>query len=181
MHGPYTTLKFMKKPFRPLVLNAFFTYKTCKKQFRDYTFSKRGGMPRPVAAICATVAAFVVAPLARSVRAIPVYRGKTTDALRTFRAVVAALENGDRLMVYPDMEYTAEAEKKSDIYDGFLSFDRYYFRKTGKRVPFVCIQIDDEARVIRTADPIYFTGDLPYEEEAPLIKEKIVEALYARQ
>lgn len=177
MHGPYTTLKYMKKPFRPLVLNVFFTYKTCKKQFKDYTFSERGGMPRFVAGIAASVAAFVVAPLVRSARALPVYRGKTTDVVRTFRAAVAALERGERIMVYPDLEYTAEAEKESDIYDGFLSFDRYYFRKTGKRVPFVCILIDDKTQTLRAADPIYFTGSVPFEEEAPRVKAEIVRTL----
>ncbi len=181
LHGPMTLMKWLKIPFRPMVLNVFFRYTDCRRQYKDFTFSKRAGMPRPVATVLATIAASAVAPLVRGVRAIPVYRGKTKKVFETFQKSLAALENGDKIAVFPDVEYTADSGHKSDIYTGFLSLDKYYYAKEKKHIPFIVLTVDDEKREIRASEPIFFPDDVPFVEAAVTVKENLMHHLYPEE
>lgn len=53
MRGPVTSLCWLPFPVRPWVLHVFTDRETCRAQYRGYTFSKRFGMPQPLAAFLA--------------------------------------------------------------------------------------------------------------------------------
>lgn len=88
--GPLAALCWLPFDVRPWVLHVFLERETCRKQYREYTFSKRFGMPDPLAALAAWGASGYVSGLMRSMEAIPVYRGMVKLG-HTFRETVAAL------------------------------------------------------------------------------------------
>ena len=96
--GPLATLCWLPVPARPWTFHMFLDRENCRTQYRDYTFSKRFGMPRPLAAAAAWGASGYVSALMRSMGAIPVHRG-TARIGATFRESVAALQAGDSVLL----------------------------------------------------------------------------------
>ena len=135
---------------RPLVLSVFDSYQEAKRHLRDYTFSVKMGKGRAFCAVASPIAAFVLSVLAHSARSIPVYRGEhAVKAVRTIRESVHALEDGDNLLIFPDIAYTDLEEKtEGEIYKGFLAIDKLFFRRNGQHISFVPVYIDKKTAVI---------------------------------
>ena len=62
---------------------------------------------------------------------------------------------GESLIVYPDIDYTGNYNKPSDIYDGFLYLGELYYKKTGTLLQFVPLLIDDKTRQICAGVPVH--------------------------
>ena len=97
MRGPLATMCWLPFPVRPWVFHVFMERDTCRAQFRDYTFSRRFGMSRPLSAFVAWAVSGYVSALMHSLRAVPVHRG-TVKIGETFRETVAALQEGDEML-----------------------------------------------------------------------------------
>jgi hypothetical protein len=52
------------------------------------------------------------------------------------------------------VEYTAGADKISEIYDGFLYLGEYYKKKSGKDLKFVPIYIDEQTKSLYEGEGI---------------------------
>lgn len=148
MHGPYTTLKWIPYDVHPMVFSVFFTRRDCYNQYANYTFTERAGKKKARFNLKAFLASLVVPGLVRAVGAIPVYRGSTVKAIKTFKHSTEALMRDESVIVYADVEYTADADKESEIYDGFLFLGEYYKRKSGKDLKFVPVYIDEKTKSI---------------------------------
>lgn len=170
MQGPLATLTSYGMEAHPLVLSVFFHYNDCRRQYRDFTFSERAGMKKPVAAVLSSLAALVVVPTIRSLRSIPVYRGRDLRSASTVKMTVECLVKGENVILYPDLAYSDVSDRTRDIYSGFLLFDKYYFRETGQHIRFVVLTPDKENRLIRQSAPL----SLP---EGPATKEAEKELL----
>lgn len=146
----------VKTTFRPWVLYVFTNYALAKKHLREYTFSKRMGKGKLFSALCAPVAAFALVSLTKSAKGIPVYRGK--DGMRsitTLKKSVQALQEGDHLLICPDVDYADDKQRKSgEIYRGFFAVDKLYRKKTGQGVDFVPVYMDEEKIVLHA--PVRF-------------------------
>ena len=175
LHGPIKVCQNFGFDVHLFVLNNFFTFKKCFHQYSTYTFTARYGK-KGISAFFGKVAAFfaalAVAPLVRSAKSIPVWRGGS-DSLVTFKKANEYLSKGENLILFPDKEYTNSADEKSDIYTGFLFIDKVYFRSTGKHLRFAVVNIDDEKREIHEIGSVAFSEGRDFKEEMPEIAEKI--------
>ncbi len=153
--GPVISLAWLDIPARMWVLNVFFNFNACFKQYYNYTFTKRFGIPKIIAAIIAFPISLFVSGLMHIMSALPVYRG-SRDIVKTFNASVLALENGQNILICPDIDYSDSGSEMGEMYKGFLHIERKYAKKTGNHVPFVPIRIDKRKRLICIGDAIYF-------------------------
>ena len=160
------------------VLHKFFGFKKIYKQYSEYTFTaryNRRGIALFLARIGAFFAALWLAPLIRSVRAIPVYRGGTEAAI-TFRRAMEYLERGESLAVFPDVDYTSGEGTPSKIYSGFLYLDRLYRRRYGRHLSFIAISVDEKSRTISEVGCVT-VGDGKTDEEIALAASKLHDML----
>lgn len=164
MAGPLTTLAQLPFPVRPWVLYLFFDREACRKQYAEYTFSKRFGLPRRLADLLASLTSGFVSSLVRSAAAIPVYRG-SVQAAATFRETIAALDAGDSVIIYPDVDYADSSEGIGEIYKGFLLLERFWRRKHSEPLLFVPIRMDRKKKLLRSEHPEQFDRDRPFDEE----------------
>ncbi len=178
MHGPFRTLTAKGMRARPCVLSVFHSYRGCVKQYADYTFSARAGMPRPLASVLAAGAALGVVPIVHALRSIAVYRGQSMQSAKTVKDSVAALLAGDHIIVYPDKDYTASDKESRSLYEGFLLFERHYFRKTGFHLPFVVLTLDDEKRLVNASAPIAFREDESYADASARVTHEILAEMF---
>ena len=162
----------VKNTFRPWVLHVLTDYDLAKKHFQEYTFPQRMGKGKLFSAFCSPIAARVLVSLVKSAKGIPVYRGK--DGMRsitTLKKSVEALQNGDCLLICPDVDYADEEIRKSgEIYRGFFAVDKLYRKKTGQSVDFVPVYMDEEKIVLHA--PVRF-GSLSDEETIAVITNGI--------
>ena len=169
LHGPKTVLVFGGVCVRPLVFHPFCDFAECRRQFADYTFSVRFHMPKLMAKVLAFLASLVVVPLMKSIGAIPVYRGGDRRAVGTIRTCVRRLTEGENIVLFPDIDYTADEAHASDIYTGFFTIDRFYKQKTGEHADVVVLHIDEATRTLTASAPI------PFDDSDPDMKEHAVE------
>lgn len=147
MHAQYTTLVGLPFDVHPFCLSVFFDKKDAYKQYKDYTFSVRKGKKPKKFSLKAKISAMVVSKLVNSLKCVPVYR-KSAGALTTFKTAMNYLQKGESLIVYVDVDYTADAQTISEIYSGFLALGEMYYRRNGKSLRFVPIYIDDKYRTV---------------------------------
>lgn len=153
MHGPYTTLKWLPFELHPMIIHLFFDKKTTVEHMRTYTLAGRYGRKAKRFSVAAYIMGCITPPLMKSLQAVPVYR-ESLKSMTTIKQGMKYLCKGESLIVYPDIHYTDGYDQTSDIYDGFLYFGELYRKRTGKKLQFIPLRIDDEKRLITAGKPI---------------------------
>ena len=176
MAGPLATQCWLPFPTRPWVLHVFLSREECRRQYRDYTFTQRFGLPRPAAVLLAWAVSGYASALVRSVGAIPVYRG-SARLKETFRRTVEALQAGDPVIVFPDVDYTDRSGDMGEIYDGFLLIDRFWQRVSDTPLDFVPLRLDRKVRRIAAGEAVRFDRTAPRQGETVRVREALLRGL----
>lgn len=172
MAGPLATLCWLPFPVRPWVFHVFTDKKTCYEQFSGYTFSKRFGLPQPLANFLAAVVSGYVSTLMASTGAIPVYRGSVHIGA-TFRETTAALQAGDSILIFPDVDYTDDSDDIGAVYDGFLLINRFWHRVSDKPLDFVPLRLNHQTRRITAGAPVRFDPAADQKAEMVRVREAL--------
>lgn len=172
MHGPLTVLRSSKVEVRAMVLNVFFDKKTAREHYLNVTFKNKRCKK-----LLAFFAGTFVPKMVNSGGFIPVYRGDDKRSFLTVKRAFERLSAGECVAVFPDKNYKAGYDEKSDIYSGFLVLEKLYFKKFEKHLKFVPLLIDDGRREIIEKPPICFSGEEDFKEESEQIKQKIIEEI----
>ncbi|MBE6944199.1 MAG: glycosyltransferase [Ruminococcaceae bacterium] len=157
MHGPYTTLKWLPAELHPMIIHMYFDRKATVKHMSKYTFAARYGRKPVRFNLAAHVMSWIAPPLMRSLQAVPVYR----DGLKSTTTIKEGLKHllrSESLIVYPDIHYMDKYDKPSEIYEGFLYIGELYYKKTGKKLSFVPLRIDDKSRRITAGQAVSITN-----------------------
>ena len=139
---------------------------------REYTFSKRFGMPEPLAAVLAWCASWYISALMRSMAAIPVHRG-TVKIGQTFRQTIAALQAGESVLIFPDVDYTDDSGGIGEIYDGFLLTERFWRKVSKEPLRFVPLRLDAASRRITEGRAVSFRRDADWKTEMARVREML--------
>ncbi len=181
MHGPVTLAAFMPFDTHVFALDCFFRFSTCFKQYSTYTFTARYSKS-PLRRIFGTVAAFFAAlfvpPLLRSMRAIAVHRGADMRAISTLRAALCALEVGESVTVFADVDYALKDESNQSIYTGFLLLEKMYYKKSGKHLSFTVLDYDEKNRRIVRKKTLAFLDGEAFDTGASRLSTEITRALF---
>jgi hypothetical protein len=172
LRGPLATLCWLPFAVRPWVLHVFMERETCRAQYRDYTFSQRFGMPEPAASLAAGAAAEYVSALMRSLGAIPVYRGMA-QIRETFQETVAALQAGDSILIFPNVDYTDTSGNVGEVYEGFLLLERFWRRLSDQTLQFVPLRLDTAGRRITAGEAVTFDRSAEWRVEMRRVKETL--------
>ena len=176
LSGPLATLCWLPFAPRPWVLHVFLERESCRKQYRDYTFSRRFGMPGPLASLAAWASSGYVSRLMNSLGAVPVYRGMAQLGA-TFRESIAALQRGESLLIFPDVDYTSDSGGIGEIYEGFLLLERLWRKKAEEPLDFSPLRLDASARTITAGRTVRFNRDADWKEELVRVREALREEI----
>lgn len=164
LKGPLISMAWFDRPVRPWVLSVFCDQSTCFRQYYEYTFTKRFGIPKMLAAIITYPLSFCVAALMKVSQAIPVYRG-SKDIIKTFKQSISALACGQNLLISPDIDYTDRGTHIGELYKGFLNLEKLYYKKTGKHLAFVPLHINKSDGCILVGKPVFFNTPDNFKQE----------------
>ncbi|MGX2958553.1 lysophospholipid acyltransferase family protein [Peribacillus sp. JNUCC 23] len=170
--GPFVAMLWFPKSLHAWILHVFLDQAACYTQYAEYTFTKRNGMNKYLAKICALPLSYLIAKLLHSSRGIPVYRG-SRQILQTFTQSVAALQKGESIVIFPDIAYNDTSSRTKAMYEGFLYLEKYYYKATGQHVCFVPLYASKSKKVILADQPIYFRDGQDFNEERKIVYQKI--------
>ncbi len=170
--GIFMTVPWLPGKFRIWSLHIYHDWRACYHHMMDYTLTKRFGWSKLRAWLAAVPYAFFMQALIKSARSIPVYRN-SFQIIKTYRQSQQALQNQESILIFPDMEYTSTESEIGEMYEGFLMVDRFYFKDTGRHIPFVPLYADAANRTIRVGSPVVFAGDVRDKQE----RFRVVEAI----
>jgi len=172
MVGPVSILAWLKYYVRTWALSEFTDQEAAYDHYTNFTFTERYGWPRWLAKIIAWPVSYAVPWLTKSGRMIPVYRG-SRDIIKTMYISRDALLEGESIIIFPDIDYSSSSQETSDIYEGFLHLEKYYFRETNEHLTFIPVFSDQSARIVRVGEEIQFKGDKKFINEREEIAQKI--------
>ncbi len=176
LSGPTFSLAWFDVPMRLWALNVFCNWRTCFSQYYDYTFTKRFGMPKVIAAIVAFPVSLAAPILMWAINAIPVYRG-TRDIVKTFRQTVSSLTHGQSILICPDVDYVNKGQHMGEMYDGFLDLERYYIKESGRHLAFAPLYISRASRCVYQGDAVYFGTEKSFKQEKVNVYNRLKQEL----
>lgn len=173
LKGPfYIHLWLTEEQFmRTWVFSNLYDQEDCYDHYVNYTFTDRFGLPEWLAKIIAYPASYYVSALMKSGRGIPVYR-KSRKIIDTFKETAEAMRHGEDILIFPDVDYSSDEDEVSDIYQGFLNIEKYYYRNTQRHVNFVPLLAVEGSRRIVNGSPIRFEEGIDFiDQRADKAKE----------
>lgn len=176
MLGPVTVLANYPGFLRTWGLGVFFDQKKCFNHYMSYTLTQRFQMPSFFAKVFGWPFSFFVARLVQSGKMIPVHRN-SRGIIQTMKESTQALEKGDSILIFPDVDYRDDSEEMGELYQGFLSLEKYYYRRTKKHVVFVPLYADEKSKEIRIGKAIRFSTGQSFIEERKKTARLIKQAL----
>lgn len=174
MYGPVEMMAWLPLEFRVWTLSILMDRKECYAHFSRYTYPVRHHIPWPLARLAAAITAPLVQQFFRSMRAIPVYRGRK-EILTTFRQSVQALRDGHNLLIMPERDYTDEGSDAGELYTGFVHLAQLYYRATGKALRFYPVYPSKQYSAIYIEKPVVFDPTAPFAVE----RDRVIAALQA--
>lgn len=174
--GIFMTLPWLKGRIRTWSLHLYHDRQACYQHMMNFTLTARFGWPIWCARPAARVIAAFLERLMHAGKAIPVYRN-SMQILRTYQLSLAALKQGESIMIFPDRDYTSTSAEVGDLYDGFLMLDRLYFRDTGQHIAFIPLYPDPATRILHVGEAIIFQGDIRDKTERARVSEAIRQRL----
>ncbi len=176
--GPLVSLAYIPSMPRPWMLSVFCDKESCKKQLTEFTCPVSWGFNAFWSKQFPKIVAPMFISLVNKVRTIPVYRG-SPKIRQTFVQTIKALEEGDNVIIYPDVDYKEEDGSIGELYEGFLMLEQLWQRKHDDHIRFVPVNISTEHKTIVMGDVISFSGDVPFAEEKKLIAEQMQKTMEA--
>lgn len=172
LYGPFMIMLWFPQLVHVWMLHVFLDQKACYHQYVDYTFTKRFGWNKTLSRLCALPISYFISLLLNSGKGIPVYRG-SRKVLQTFQKSVAALSNGESVVIFPDIDYSDSSPRTKEMYDGFLYLEKYYYKATGQHVCFVPLYVSKKQHLIMAEEQIYFREGENFNTERKRVCEKI--------
>ena len=176
MIGPISILAWVKYYVRTWVLSEFTDRKTAYVHYSTVTFHKRYGWPKGLAKLVAWPASYLVPWVVNSADVIPVYR-KSRKIIQTMKISHETLMSGESILIFPDIDYSNDSQKTSEIYQGFRHLEKRYFRQTGEHLTFVPVFSDSKEKVVQVGKEIKFSGEEKFIQERETIANEIQEEL----
>lgn len=176
VNGPIKAMAHSPVQLHPWALHVFLDRVECYRHFAKVTFQERYGWRRTPAIIVAAIISSPFARLVRSAGAIPVYR-KSARIRNTMLLSSMALERGEGVLIFPDINFVSVDDEIGELYDGFLLLDQIYFRRNGKHVKFRPLHISMSGRRLYAGKAISFSDSGSFADEKRRVLLELSEEL----
>jgi len=176
MFGPFTSILWFPYNLHTWILNVFLDQKRCYEQYVNYTFTKRYKMNIILAKILAFFLSYLMSALLNSGKPIPVYRS-SKKVITTLKQSVDYLKKGESVIIFPDVDYSDNSGLIKEMYYGFLSLEKYYYKETNKHLCFVPLYVSKNKRLIIANRLFYFQDNIDFEIERKRVYQEIKDNL----
>ncbi len=171
-YGPVAMVATLRAGFRPWVIWNVMQNDSAADYIHHDFVEKELHLKGPVARILARIIGRIcVAPM-RGIGAIPVYKG-SHFIQRTIESSLAALAEGQMLLVFPEIPESENGHRLGVFDTGFLGLARLYHERTGRTLDIRPIAVSRVARSIVFGDRVVYGS----EDLRPGRREKVLAAV----
>ena len=175
-YAPVCALIYMPDSVQIWAIDHLFDFKECYLKYYEFTFRQSMKLPKIISAIFAFFCAITITPLVKSAKAIPVYRG-SKDVIKTFKESVSAIEDGNQILIFPDVLYDDTDDEMKEVYAGFLNLEKLSFRQNKQHLKFIPLQFSKKYKTIKSCSQVVFLDNIPFAEDKNRVKDEIVSAI----
>ena len=158
IYGPIASALCFPVPVRFWVINKMmFNKKEVRAYLYENTFSKKTFLPVFVRRLLAWYLGWLSVNVMNALRAIPVYRDSPMKLRETIRESVAALEQGENLMIFP--EHPDGKYQKGGIGElspGFVMLAEAWWKKSGKKLRFLPVYANREGKTFTFGEEVVY-------------------------
>lgn len=175
-YGPVTAMASLPKPVVPWVTHEITDRKLCPAYIEDDFVRPEVGVNPPLSTIIARVIGRLCVGIMHDLKAVPVYKQSRRIA-ETIRASVRDLEQGRRILIFPEMPNLPFNDIICQFDSGFVGVARALFEKTRKVATFLPVAVNRRLRSLRLGDPVRFNPGRSYHAERNRIRETLMESI----
>ncbi len=176
--GPVTAMASLPKPLFPWVTYEIIDPALCPTYIEGDFVRPEVHLRPPLSTILSRVIGRICVVLMKDLKAIPVYRQSRRIA-ETIRTSVRCIEQGKRLLIFPEMKDQRWNEIINEFDTGFVGIARRLFEKTQRIAAFFPVAINRRLRQLRLGAPVLFDPTRPYHAERERIREELMERICA--
>ncbi len=175
-YGPVTAMASLPKPVVPWVTHEITDRKLCPAYIEDDFVRPEVRVNPPLSTLIARLIGRLCVGIMHDLRAIPVYKHSKRIA-ETIRASVRYLEQGRRLLIFPEIANLPFNEIICQFDTGFVGIAKALFEKTRKIVTFLPVAVNRKLKYLKLGDPIRFNPFGSYHAERARIRELLMERI----
>jgi 1-acyl-sn-glycerol-3-phosphate acyltransferase len=185
--GPFIAVGNHSKTYGPVASELYFPgkhYTWCisemmeRDRVADYAYkdfwSKKPAIVRPFFRLFSYMIPTLCEIVFTNALTIPVYRDKRI--MKTFQISVDRLKENAAVVIFPE-EYTEYNNIVHHFQRGFVHVAKYYYRQTGKPVPFVPVYVCPQLKKMVFGKPIMYDPGAKSAEEAERICTYLQDAI----
>ena len=174
-YGPSIMQLFFPIPYRPWVIHRMLERNVCREYIREDFFEGRMGVPAPFSDWVAGLLERPLLGLMHSTRPIPVYREAPGGIVQTFNQSIAALENGENLLIFPENgKLPHYSPRVKDIHTGFIYLAKLFHRRTGRSLTFVPVAINPSQDALSVGLRTVFNPGIDFRQEQERIRKHLL-------
>lgn len=178
LYGPVVANLYLPLTFRPWTISEMLESDAIVSWVYNGTAVRQKWCPDKLKMPLTKLVCRFILWVMRSIDAIPVYRNKPRELLKTFRLTVEAMQAGDNILVFPENSALNESERflqegVGQFYTGFAMLAPAFYAKAKKRAVFVPVYASKALRTVTLGKGIVYDPDRPQTDE----KLRIVQAL----
>lgn len=175
-YGPVTAMASLPKPVIPWVTHQITDKYLCPAYIEDDFVKPEVRVNPPISTLIARIIGRICVGIMHDLRAIPVYKQSKRIA-ETIRASVRYLEQGRRLLIFPEIANLPFNDIICEFDTGFVAIARALFEKTRKVAAFLPVAINRRIKSVRLGNPVEFNPFTPYHDERTRIRETLMESI----
>lgn len=184
IYGPVVANLYIPVAFRPWVINSIMERDAIVEYLYEGTMIRQKWLPerfkKPLVRLLTPVLTWVF----NSLEAIPVYRGKPHELMRTFRLTLEAMQAGDNVLIFPETgepskpgEKGYSADNVGEMYTGFAMIGAMYYAKCGRLAAFVPVFANKRRRTLTIGHPVEYNPQNGANEEKTRIVQTLLKAM----
>lgn len=175
-YGPVTAMASLPQPLVPWVTHEVTDKTLCPAYIEDDFVKPEVHVSPPLSTLVAKVVGRICVGIMHDLLAIPVYKQSRRIA-ETIRASVRYLEQGRRLLIFPEIPSLPFNNIICEFDTGFVAIARSLFERTRKVVTFLPVAVNRRLKSLRLGDPVEFDPFKPYHAERARIREELMERI----
>lgn len=175
-YGPVTAMASLPKPIVPWVTHQITDRELCPAYIEDDFVRPEVRLNPPLSTLIARVIGRLCVGIMHDLRAIPVYKQSRRIA-ETIRASVRYLEQGRKLLIFPEIASLPFNDIICQFDTGFVAVAKKLFEKTRQIATFLPVAVNRHLKSLRLGAPVVYDPFRSYHAERARIQESLMESI----
>lgn len=176
LYGPIVATLFLPTYFRPWIHDRMLREDLAEREISmSFPWVKKL-LGKRMGTALTSLAARLTCRMLLTFRPIAVVRGASRDTMTTFDESLAALADGDNLLIFaekPKRLNTGDNPDLRNLYTGFAHLGKLYHDATGRRLLFYPVYARHDRRTISIGEPVQYDPSLAPRDAKQAVAEEL--------